>query len=79
MAGAPNFRTNYAPDWIRTSTPKKAQALNLPRMPIPPPGLVNIILSPRHLSTQAKQGTILWMYLFTPSLAGATDGQRING
>jgi len=31
------------------------------------------------LSTQAKQGTILWMYLFTPSLAGATDGQRING
>ena len=28
-----------APDWIRTSTPKKAQALNLPRMPIPPPGL----------------------------------------
>jgi hypothetical protein len=28
-----------APDWIRTSTPGKAQALNLPRMPIPPPGL----------------------------------------
>jgi hypothetical protein len=28
-----------APDWIRTSTPRKAQALNLPRMPIPPPGL----------------------------------------
>jgi hypothetical protein len=28
-----------APDWIRTSTPRKAQALNLLRMPIPPPGL----------------------------------------
>jgi hypothetical protein len=30
-----------APDWTRTSTPEKAQALNLPRIPIPPPGLWN--------------------------------------
>jgi hypothetical protein len=35
----PELRGESAPDWIRTSTPKKAQALNLPRMPIPPPGL----------------------------------------
>lgn len=36
-----SYSHNDAPDWIRTSTPKKAQALNLPRMPIPPPGLAN--------------------------------------
>jgi hypothetical protein len=29
----------YAPDWTRTSTPSRAQALNLPRIPIPPQGL----------------------------------------
>jgi site-specific DNA recombinase len=28
-----------APDWTRTSTPSRAQALNLPRIPIPPQGL----------------------------------------
>ena len=28
----------YAPERSRTSTPLRAQALNLPRMPIPPPG-----------------------------------------
>ena len=28
-----------APDWTRTSTPLRAQALNLPRIPIPPQGL----------------------------------------
>jgi hypothetical protein len=29
-----------APEWIRTTTPVRAQALNLLRMPIPPPGQV---------------------------------------
>ncbi len=33
-------KENGAPDWTRTSTPFRAQALNLPRMPIPPQGLV---------------------------------------
>jgi hypothetical protein len=28
-----------APDWTRTSTPSRAQALNLLRIPIPPQGL----------------------------------------
>ena len=28
----------YAPDWTRTSMPVKAQALNLPCIPIPPQG-----------------------------------------
>jgi hypothetical protein len=32
-----------APDWTRTSTPSRAQALNLPRIPIPPQGLQNTL------------------------------------
>ncbi len=45
-------RYGYAPERSRTSTPLRAQALNLPRMPIPPPGQsAVIILSGSWLST----------------------------
>ncbi len=45
-------RCGYAPERSRTSTPLRAQALNLPRMPIPPPGQsALIILSGSWLST----------------------------
>ncbi len=36
----PEFPAGDAPEWTRTSTPERAQALNLLRMPIPPPGQV---------------------------------------
>ncbi len=34
----PEFPAGDAPEWTRTTTPVRAQALNLLRMPIPPPG-----------------------------------------
>jgi hypothetical protein len=34
-----------APDWTRTSTPSRAQALNLLRIPIPPQGLHLLLYS----------------------------------
>jgi hypothetical protein len=41
-----------APDWTRTSTPSRAQALNLLRIPIPPQGLHLLLYSlPDDLST----------------------------
>jgi hypothetical protein len=41
-----------APDWTRTSTPLRAQALNLPRIPIPPQGLARpLYCLSNHLST----------------------------
>lgn len=46
-----------APDWTRTSTPLRAQALNLPRIPIPPQGLRLLLYSlPGHLSTHQAEG-----------------------
>ena len=36
---------SVAPERTRTSTPCRAQALNLLRMPIPPPGLARILYS----------------------------------
>ncbi len=54
-----------APDWIRTSTPKKAQALNLLRMPFRHWGLATIILSLRYLSTLRRLTTSFpWMASF---------------
>ncbi len=35
-------KKNDAPDWTRTSMPVKAQALNLPCIPIPPQGLFTL-------------------------------------
>lgn len=42
MTEPPHF---YAPDWTRTSTPSRAQALNLLRIPIPPQGLWTLLYS----------------------------------
>ena len=36
---------SVAPERTRTSTPCRAQALNLLRMPIPPPGLATLLYS----------------------------------
>jgi hypothetical protein len=41
--GHPKALLIHAPDWTRTSTPSRAQALNLPRIPIPPQGLRTLL------------------------------------
>jgi len=56
-----------APDWTRTSTPSRAQALNLLRIPIPPQGLYLLLYClPDDLSTRQGHRTdllLLWRSL----------------
>ena len=48
-----------APEWIRTTTPKKAQALNLPRMPIPPRARARQIIAKRATGCQYSDQLIV--------------------
>ena len=78
-----------APDWIRTSTPKKAQALNLPRMPIPPPGLakyytlstplVNLPTQVRNLAERYGRPIIAQSLVDQGDESGQADLRRTEG